>query len=223
MSYDELVSEVMDRLNLTSDEARERVGKGVNKRYKMVTSGIGLQTSRRVVVPMTIDPSDTDSILPDLIVPGMEKVNKVFRLVGVSMRILDEGSYDEVAGLTTTRRLPYSWAVKKMGAGQVVVTFDAYPEVPFTLSFEGYDVADVMADDAEPYLPTDFHDILVEGAMLDELRKMEKPELAMLAKQEYDQRLGELRLFIAKSSYKDQYQGKNKDGQWLNQWFARLR
>ena len=222
MSFDEIVSEVLDRLNLTSQEARDRVEKRVNKRYRIVTSGIGLQTSRRVVLPVTIDPSDIDSVLPDYVVEGMEKVNKVSRVVGTSIRPMGEGTYDEVSGITLTRRLPSSWAVKKMGAGRVMLTFDAYPETPFSLQFEGYDVAEDLADDAEPYLPSDFHDLLVEGAMLDELRKMEKPELAMIAKQEYDQRLGELRLFIAKSSYKDIYQGKTKDNQWLSQWFGRL-
>ena len=224
MSFDEIVGEVMDRLNLTSQEARDRVGKRVNRRYRQVTSGIGLQTSRRVVMSVTFDPSDTDSVLPDIVITGMEKVNKVSRTVGNVLRVLDEGSYDEVSNTVTTtvRRLPYMWATKRMGSGTVTLTLDAYPETEFTLQFEGYDVAEELADDAEPYLPTDFHDILIEGAMLDELRKMEKGDLAGIAKTEYDQRLGELRLFIAKTSYKDQYQGKNKDsGQ--NQWFARLR
>lgn len=214
MTFDELVQEAMDRLNLTSEDARTRVSGRINDRYRRVTSSIGIITSRRVTRDITINPAVSTS-LPDYTVVDMGKVLKVSRQVpGERLRLLDNCTYDDVSNLSNVRDgLPNKWAVKRMGSTSTTITLDAYDHTnPFTLKFEGYELTDVLADDAEPAFPADFHDILVEGAMSDELRKMEKSDLAQIAENKYEQRLSDLRMFIAKSAYLDMIQGGSPSG-----------
>lgn len=194
----------MDRLNLISDEARERLGQYVNDRYKEVTSAIGVDTSRRTVIEVAAGDD-----LPDVVIPGVEKVIRVMMAVtGQSPHVLHEHLYDEITNFREGNGTPSGFAVKRMGSQEVTITLNADPGDDFTLTVEGYELADELADDAEPAFPESFHDILVEGLMSIELRKMEKPDLAQLAEQRFSQRLSDLRMFIAKSAYKDIYQGK---------------
>lgn len=225
MTFTEIVAEVADRLNLTSSAAMIRIGKYVNKRYRWVTSGIGLQTSRRVVLDVEIDPTDVGSTLPEYTFTDIEKILKITMTAdNGGVTVLKEKTYDEITMIGTISRLPRSWAVKRMGSGEVIVVFDSFPATDtFTVHVEGYEIPEVLEDDMEPYLPASFHDILVEGAMSDEYMKMEKPGMAQAAEAIFTQRYSDLRMFIATSAWKDIAQGKDKPGQlWFRQWFSRV-
>jgi hypothetical protein len=217
MTFDQIVSRVMDRLNLTSDAAQTRVGERVNEVYKDVTTSIGLVTSRRVALEVTTDPQAVGSTLPELEIEGIEKITRITYTVDGGIKRLDELMYDDLTSKATATSMPTAWALKRMGSGTVTIVLDAFPEDEFTLIVDGYETADELADDAEPNLPVSFHDLLVEGAMALELRKMEKPQLAQIADGRYAQRLSDLRMFIAKSAYLDILQGKNKPA-WYYPW-----
>jgi hypothetical protein len=61
---------------------------------------------------------------------------------------------------------------------------------------------ELSADGDEPTFPADFHDILVEGARYEELRKMDKMmPLAQEAYGRFEKRMSDLRYFLAKSAY----------------------
>lgn len=224
-TFDDMVEDVASRLNLTSIEAKQRIGIRINDRYKRVTSSIGMITSRRQESPITVDASILTT-LPDLLIDGMEKVLRItYTAEDGRTRVMKQLTYDEMKNVGPfPNRLPRAFAIKRMGAHEVTITLDSWlVSVPFDLQVEGYDVADVLADDAEPFLPEDFHDILVEGAMSDELRKMEKPDLAAIAEGKYEQRLSDLRMFIAKNAYMDVAQGRDKPAQlWYRPWFSRI-
>jgi hypothetical protein len=221
MNFNELVQDVMSRLNLSSDEARTRVGEKINDRYRRITSSIGLVTSRRQVETLTLDPV-TDTDLPNVIITGMEKVLRVVQPIGTNLRRLGIMSFDDISNMPTLRQNPHAFAIKTMGPGEVTITLDAYPEEEFDLTVEGYDVADVLSGSLEPFLPTDFHYILVQGAMSDELMKMEKPQLASLAEAKYEGGMSDLRMFIARNAYQDIVQGINKPSVlWYRPWFSR--
>jgi len=223
LTFDELVSDVMERLNLTSLDARERVGRRVNTRYRRLVSSIGLQTSQRVMGTLTINPALYPD-LPDLTLTDMEKVWRI-RLNPATggIRVLTEVSFDEIDNVPTVRAIPRSWAVKTMGPAEVTITFDAYPTDPFTITVEGYDRVFDLEGSQEPFFPEDFHDALIEGVMSDELRKMEKAGLAKIAEDNYAQRVSDLRFFITKSGYRDLFQGKTKPTQlWYRPWYSRV-
>jgi hypothetical protein len=213
MTFDELVADVMSRLNLTSEDARQRIGRRVNERHRKVTSSVGLITSRRLEIDLAIDPDDVDSILPDFEVTTMEKVLRISREGdGGGVTPLVQRTYDDLANMEVRSGTPQQWAVKSMESGLVIIRLDGFPDEEFTLTIEGYAISSSLSDDNEPVFPADFHDILIEGAMSDELRKMEKPQLAMMAEQKYMERLSDLRMFIAKSGYLDIVQGKSYTG-----------
>src|SRR5687767_8023478 len=83
MTHDQMVEEVADRLNLTSDDAMDRISLRINKRYKQVTSEIGLITSRRTYADIQLNASDIGvnainaSSLPEVTITNMEKVERV--------------------------------------------------------------------------------------------------------------------------------------------------
>lgn len=222
MTFDQVVDEVMERLNLTSLDARERVGRRVNTRYRKVVSSVGMQTSQRISTSVLCH-GLTDTDLPVVVVPFIEKIYRITMSISGGVRVLKEKSFDEIDNVATvTGGYPTAWAVKTLGPSEVTIKLDAYPAVDFTLIVEGYDKVIDMEGSQEPFFPEDFHDILVEGAMSDELRKMEKPALAQIAENSYLQRLSDLRFFIAKSGYTDIAQGKNRPGQtWYRPWYTR--
>src|SRR6266496_3846343 len=218
MTFDQIVADVAGRLNLTSDEAITRIGQRVNERYRKVTSSIGMITSRRKIKDFTVDATTPEySALPDITFTGFEKILRITTTnqgtAGVI--VLKINTIDEIENIQHfDDRLPRAFAIKRMGSQQVIITLDSFiSNQTFDLHVEGYDLADVLADDAEPFLPEDFHDILIEGALADELFKMEKPQLSMAREQKYELRLGDLRMFIAKNAYQDVAQGRDKPSQ----------
>lgn len=215
MTFNEIVEEIQDRLNLSSYDSEERIGKFVNKRYRWITTSLGLITTRRSVEELAIDPAvSTD--LPDYNV-GMEKILKVQLLTDdASPKLLKEVFYEEISDLNTARSNPVMWAVNTVDDQTTTITLDAYPTTTFTLRFIGYVNIINMEDDDVPQFPESFHDILVEGAMSDELRKMEKADLSMAAEQRFKERLSDLKMFINKSIYMDIFQGKNKPQNWYS-------
>lgn len=221
MTFDEICDEVMDRLNLTSLDARERVEKRVNTRYRKVTSSIGMQTSRRILVDVAVAAAEEG--LPEVTVPDVQKILRI-KMTGDDggVRQLKEKTFDEINNMATFTGTPQAWAPKLYGPAETVIILDGFPGTDFTLTVEGYDRVIDMQGTQEPYFPEDFHDILVEGAMADELRKMEKPALATMSENNYAGRLSDLRFFIAKSAGLDIVQGKNRPGtSWYRPWYSR--
>lgn len=220
MTFSDIVSEICQRLNLTSSDAITRVGLRVNDRHRRVSSTTGLITSRLVVKDYTVN-TTTFPTLPDLRL-DMEKVLKVRVLpTPTTVRVLRAVSYDEISALPTFSRLPELWAVKTVGSNWTIITLDSYTTTDFTLSIDGYKNSANLADNDEPLFPEDYHDILVEGAMSDELRKMEKPALAQIAEAKYEARLSDLRMFLATNAYTDIFQGKTRRSRWFQPWFTR--
>lgn len=224
MTFDEIVSRVMGRLNLTSTDARIRVGDAVNDRYKELSSELGLQTSRRGEVSVTLDPSAPGSTLPEVTITDIEKIINInITSDSGGVRTLDEVSYDEIKSLPVqASRLPMQFAVKLMGAQYVTIRLDSFPTTVFTLEVEAYDRAETLVDLIEPNFPESFHDSLVQGALSDEYMKLEKPGLASIAEDKWNSRLSGLRMFIAKSGSSDVFQGKTRNRQLNNRGFRVL-
>lgn len=61
-------------------------------------------------------------------------------------------------------------------------------------------VENMSEETDEPYLPEDFHEVLVEGALMREYERREKPILYAQARSRYRDILGDMKLYIAKKS-----------------------
>ena len=288
MTFNEIVNEVLDRMNLTSNEATTRVGREVNSRYKRVASSIGLNTSRPVSVSQAvtlgnqyvtfsgitkivsvhnrtagirltevtpveipviqIDATGTADSGTTTTVVDTERTEATDVFTGsviqfTSGTLLDESSvitdfdpatdtitfspavstsvlaghtYRILAGNEDDERV---FAVYAMGATTVTIILDSIPTTAHTLFAEGLSNLSTLSGTGTPAFAEDFHDILVFGAVADELRKMEKQQLADRAESDFAQRLSDLRMFIAKSAYLDLYQGKVvNDKNWWKEW-----
>lgn len=205
MTFEEIVSEVCERLNLTSDEAKSRVGREVNSRYKRLTASIGLETSRPTQVSQQATLGDRD-----LVFSGVEKIYNVVDKSDPNQDIvLTQITNDEMHITPIRTQPPRHYSVKAMGKNSVTVTLDCVPAAPlFTLYADGLANLSTLSGSEAPAFPESYHDILVFGAMADEYRKMEKEQLYMTAEKDYETRLSDLRMFIAKSAYLDIFQGR---------------
>lgn len=205
MTFTELVTEIMDRLNLSSTEATARVGRALNRKYKLVTSAVGLQLSRRATVQQAVTIG-----VSTVIFTNAEKVINVYNRTVTPYRLLEEVTIDELRESQpyTTSSSPSKYAIASHTADTISVEINCIPQTAFTLYADVHAAASTLSGSQEPAFPESFHDVLIEGVMADELRKMEKAALAGVAKGEYERILSDLRMWIAKNNALDIYQGK---------------
>lgn len=203
MIFDEIVAEVCERLNLTSDEARSRVGREVNARYRRLTSSIGLVTSRRTQVSKTATIGSQS-----ITFGGIEKITAVIDKSSGSDITLTEITMSEFHDLSIRDQPPRNFVVNRTNQNSVEILMDCVPTTGFTLYADGHINLATLAGSQAPSFPESFHDILIFGVLADEYRKMEKLDFARDSELVYEARLSDLRMFLAKSAYLDIYPGK---------------
>ncbi len=210
MTKGEIVTEIMDRLNLTSSTATTRIGRIVDRYYLRATVAIGVAgTSRRLFdqegITIIADPEVEFSL--------MEKITRIYYLTDGEKQFLTEVTIDELRDLDLeSGDTPERYAVKEMGAMHVIIYLDFIPETEFSLFADGYGTASVLDDEDQPIFPESFHNLLVEGPLKDEYKKLEKVDLARESRGEYEQILADLRMWAAKSAYLKIQQGGTPRG-----------
>ena len=212
MTFDEIVLKVADRLNLTSADAITRIGEAVNDRYREVATNLGLETtSKSVAIGFTIadDPymifGDSDD--------GVQKIISIYDDLVTPPRLLDEVTVEDlrILGKPVSGWPPQKYAVVRADGFSVTVLLDVIPEdSDLELTADTLENTIVLSGADVPMFAEDYHDILVHGGMATELYKMEKPSLAERREQQFEKRLSDLRFFLAKSAWKDIYQGKHE-------------
>jgi hypothetical protein len=203
MTVAQIQAIVAGRLNLTSATALSRIVDSINERHSKVCSDIGLQTSTQTTI------SATTTIGVRSLVFQAEKLYSVYNPAYTPVMVLDEESYDYLLNEPVGTDPPTSFAIQNMNASSVTIFLSSVPSTAYALTAQGMVSTVALTTAQTPLFAADFHDILTYWAMGVELDKMEKYDMA--AKQETlsDNRLSDLRFFLAKSAYKDIYQGKN--------------
>src|SRR5687768_825163 len=92
MTFNELATEISARLAVNSTEARERIGRLVNKVYKTVTTAIGLDLSRRSVNVS----ANTSLGSATVTFSGLEKIERVIDDTSGSVVVLSEVTFDQL-------------------------------------------------------------------------------------------------------------------------------
>jgi hypothetical protein len=205
MTLNEMILYVADAMNLSSVEAKARVGRSLNVRYKRVTSAIGLITSRREEATAVATIGDREIVFEEI-----ERVDTVFRKVGTKNIILDELTNDEMVDLNPRDEPPTAYSIFNVAPRSVTIMLDCVPTTGFTLYAHGLADASTLSNTTSPAFPESFHDVLIHGAMADEYRKAEKPQQARECEVYFEQRLSDLKMFIAKSTYLELYPGKHR-------------
>lgn len=98
----------------------------------------------------------------------------------------DSGAGTELAQITIGRVRPYYFVVLLWPTPSAVVTY--------TFDFTR-EILDLVNDTDEPFLPTDYHDLLSIGARMDEYEKMDDSRFGT-AKREYKDKYDSLQFFI---------------------------
>lgn len=215
MTFYEIVTRVMARLNISSTTSESRISDTVNDVYKAVTSAIGLETSRQETTTFTVNStSATYATLPEIEFEDMEKVIHIDYLASATARPepLEQITYNSLLEMKTENRRPYRFAVKSMNAHTVTIRLDGYPtgNTNFILRVTHLENAATLEAADEPAFPESFHDVLVNGAMAIEYAKMEKAGLSQMFQRQYELRLSDLRMYIAKAAYMDAVQAKDR-------------
>lgn len=208
MTFTELRTEIMDRLNLTSTTAQTRVERAINRIYRRVTTSIGLELSRRTVIQQAVSIG-----VSSVVFTNTEKVVNVYNRNVSPYRGLELVTIDELEALQpfVAGDSPRKYALQSQTSDTVTVLIDCIPQTAFVLYADVHAAVPTLSGSNEPAFPESFHDVIVEGVLADELRKMEKGQLAGMAKAEYDRILSDLRMWIAKTGALDNYQGKTQN------------
>ncbi len=126
--------------------------------------------------------------------------------------LLTQITVDELRMMTVINGdSPRNWAPLTIGADEVIVMLDSVPSVAYLLSADVEMNITDLSGSGVPNFPQDFHDILVRGAMADELYKMEKYDLSRVQEQKFEKRMSDLRQFILKTNSLEIYQGRIQD------------
>lgn len=205
MTFDELVAETCERLNLTSDEAKSRVGRELNSRYRRVTSRIGMETTRRSQVSKAATIGNRT-----ITFTGAEKIIAIIDKTSGKDVVLAQVTMDDMHNLPIKKQPPRHYAISRMHRNSVDVYLDCTPTTAFILYADIHTDLSTLAGSQSPDFPESFHEILIFGAMGDEYRKMEKGSLAQSCELDFEKCLSDLRMWIAKTAYLDPYQGKSR-------------
>lgn len=210
MTYLELQDAVLDRLNLSSTEARARVKVELNQRYREVTSSTNLARTRRGTVDGAVTSGNTAVTLA-----GVAKVLTVFD-PSLFKAPLSECTLDQIREWNapgTVTGIPTHYAIVAHGASSVGLHLFPVPSANNTLKVDALvGFTPLVADGDIPVFPDDYHDTLVNGVMADEYDKLEKT-LSAKYEAKFEKRLSDLRYYLIKSGYLKLI---NQDrGQWL--------
>lgn len=172
MTLSEIENRVMSRLGLTSSEQRARVRDEINDRYRQVTSSLNMAPSRRGSVTFT-----TASGNPLVVASGVTLLETIYDPT-TRKRPLSE------VPLSLIRQVdpggdrtgpPESFATYTMHDDVLTLYLfpkpDAVYALPADVLLTGTDMTE--ASDS-PAFESDFHDILVHGAIADEYLRDEK-------------------------------------------------
>ena len=209
MTFSELKVEIKDRLGYTSTSADTRVGRLINKIYREIGTSIGMSFTRQTNTSEVVTIGNASVTFSET-----EKILQVWRLDGSSNPVmLAEKLLAELReSVTPSSDKPTAWALVSTTSNGCTIRLDASPATAYTLYADVIAEVSDLSGSTEPAFPESFHDIIIEGVLRDEYRKQEKVQLARDSANEFQRRLSDLRMFVAKSNYMDIQQGKISSG-----------
>lgn len=203
MTFTDIVNQVAEDLNLTSTDAINRIGRHVNRQYNRLLALPWLQISRRGTV------SQPTTVGVRYLMFPVTKLYSVFD-PNRDNQTLGERTFDEMRNMIVRSDPPNEYAIARADASSVTLFLDCTPATVYSLTADAELRVITLSGNQVPGFNEDFHDILIYGAKELELLKMEKADLAAEARGDWDQRLSDLKFHIAKTSYLDYLQGKDR-------------
>ncbi len=205
MTFTEIVNEVSGRMNLTSTAAIARIGANVNIRNRQVCTALGLDTSGRA-------PATQAATIGNRYVTFANTL-KIFNITHPANPLpLGEITVDEMRNRLAAANPPTEYAIYRQREDSITILLDGVPLTAYVLTADILEKTATLSGSSEPAWVENYHDILVDGAIVTELRKMEKYQMANDLDKEFNLRLNELKYFQAKSGYLSRWAGKLRQG-----------
>jgi hypothetical protein len=205
VTFKEIQDDAMERLNLTSADARTRVKRYVNEWYRRILGRLGMSRLR--------DASSTTIILADGQAEYDVSAVKIAHIFDPTNEVmLVERSLTWMRDMDPTdsyrSNYPVAFAVRKVGATTLKVRVWPIPNQALTLRVDTSSGATALSADGDvPVLPEDYHWILSLAARVSEYEKLDDDRYK-IARQDLEDAIRELRYHIAKSHTKQWSQGE---------------
>ena len=208
MDFTSIRTEIADRLGITSTASLTRLGRLINIVYREIGTSIGLQWSRHTAASVTTVVGTAEQTFT-----GVEKIERVwYEDSNANPHILKEVTLGELRNeASASSNKPAFYAVIQVTSNTVKVRLDKKPSSAYTLNADGtVEVADLSGTN-EPAFSESFHDIIIEGVLKGEYRKIRDFQAARESERTFKERMSDLRYFYGKSNYLDIQQGKLSD------------
>lgn len=204
MTFTEIRTEIMDRLGYTSTTAQTRVGRLINKVYRAITTSIGIRRARYTNTSMAVTVGNSEVTFS-----GAEKLLYVWTQTSSGVpTVLTEVPIERLReSVASTSDTPKTFGIKSQTSNAVTIRLDSVPETAYTIYADYIAEISDLSGSEQPAFPESFHDIIIEGVLRDEYRKLEKIQLSRESENTYQQRLSDLRMFLAISGTMDMKQG----------------
>ncbi|HMJ86914.1 MAG TPA: hypothetical protein VK504_27235 [Vicinamibacterales bacterium] len=220
MTFLELQDRIMDRLNLSTDEARARIKNFINERVRNIQTSCNMARVRRGTITITTTngvetlPALVDDDDPDLVI--IKPLTAKIPLSPGGFPPLSEITLDAIRrSPEASPARPHTYAVTGFGASGCALRLYPTPDDAYEILIDGLLLGvDLVDDDDVPAMPEDFHDAILFGALADEYDHFDKAPLAAKQEKKFEKRVGELRYFIAKSTYLERVQGRRMETVW---------
>jgi hypothetical protein len=204
----------MARTNLTTTAARDRIKAYVNERLRRVATSTNVGRVRFGSVSI-----NTVANVNTITSTGLVKI--VTASIPAENQILDERTTDQLRNYDTDvsqNGVPRFFAVKAVNATTLTVQLYPEPDAIYAVVLEGILTGtDLSADADVPGLPEDFHDVLIFGALADELPHLQRTDEAAYYEDKFEKRLSDLKYYLAKSAYLRRVETGNVFSHW---WLA---
>lgn len=208
MTFTDIVNEVADRLNIRTTAGTARIGKTVNRYNRQITASIGLQPSRRTVSVVEAMTQGAATVTFD----GLEKITRVVDDSTGEYHVLQEVTWDEIRDVesNTDTDGPTKYAIERMASDFVTIRTDWTAQDTRNLKADGYSITGTLSGTDEPPFAESFHYLLIEGALIDEYKKLGQLDMSKDSRVMFERGLSDLRMFIAKSGYLKTRQGERR-------------
>lgn len=194
MTFKEIQDDAMDRLNLTSTEARARVKRTINEWYRRILSRLGMNRPRDGEVTVSTSQGTAEyTVTASKITMARNEANKVVLVERSIAWLRDMDPDNSQAGE------PVAYIIRKTGATTFTVRFWPTPDATGSIKLDvTTNITDLSGDSDVPAFPADYHWLLSLGARVAEYEKLDDDRLKD-ARQDLEQGIRELRYFIRKS------------------------
>lgn len=195
MNYVQLQNDVLERLNhdpTSANAPRPRIKRFLNEWYRRLLSTPGMSRVRSAATTITTAASTADYTLSVSAIREVYDATNQWRLDERTLGWLRERDPGSAASGT-----PIVYVVKARTATTITVTLWPTPTAIATINVDGESTAtEMIADSDTPILPTDFHYLLVLGALHNEYLRMGDLDRSAMTSAELKAGQRDLRVFL---------------------------